>query len=364
MMEKIRVLHVVTYMGRGGLETMLMNYFRNIDRSKVQFDFLVHRDFEADYDKEILSLGGRIYHLPQLNPFSRKYHKAMDSFFAEHPYQIVHSHLDCMSAYPLSHAKKAGVPVRIAHAHNKSQDKNIKYPLKILSKSLIPKYATHLFACGAEAGLWMFNGRKFQILYNAIDSSIYIYSEQIRREVREELQLGNKLVIGHVGRFSPQKNHEFIVSLFYELQKRKSDSVLILMGGGKDRQQIEKIVQELDIGSKVVFTGIRSDVNRLMQAMDVFLFPSLYEGLPVAMIEAQAAGLPCVISENIPEETIITDLVSRRALEAPVSEWIDKILKAGQKERRDQTVQIRKAGYDIKENAERLQDFYMKVGVR
>ena len=152
--------------------------------------------------------------------------------------------------------------------------------------------------------------------------------------------------------------------MFYELQKRKPNSILILTGDGKARQQIEKMVQELDLGSKVIFTGIRSDVNRLMQAMDVFLFPSLYEGLPVTMIEAQAAGLPCVISENVPEETIVTDRVSRLALGAPVSEWTDKILKAGQKERRDQTMQIRKAGYDIKENAERLQDFYMRAGIR
>lgn len=363
-MEQVRVLHVVTYMGRGGLETMLMNYFRNIDRSKVQFDFLVHRDFEADYDKEILSLGGRIYHLPQLNPFSRKYHKALDSFFAEHPYQIVHSHLDCMSAYPLSHAKKAGVPVRIAHAHNKSQDKNIKYPLKILSKSLIPKYATHLFACGEEAGQWMFSGRQFQILYNAIDSSRYIYSEQIRREVREELKLGNKLVIGHVGRFSPQKNHGFIIRLFYELQKRKPDSILILTGDGKNRQQIEKMVQELDLGRKVIFTGIRSDVNRLMQAMDVFLFPSLYEGLGIVAIEAQAAGLPCVVSKKVPEDAKITKLVSSLSLKAPLSEWIDTILNAGHTERRDQTEQVKRAGYDIVENAKRLQDFYMRTGLK
>lgn len=364
MMEQVRVLHVVTYMGRGGLETMLMNYFRNIDRSKVQFDFLVHRDFEADYDKEILSLGGRIYHLPQLNPFSRKYHKALDSFFAEHPYQIVHSHLDCMSAYPLSHAKKAGVPVRIAHAHNKSQDKNIKYPLKILSKSLIPKYATNLFACGEEAGQWMFDGKKFQILYNAIDSSRYIYSEQIRREVREELKLGNKLVIGHVGRFSPQKNHGFIIRLFYELQKRKPDSILILTGDGKNRPQIEKMVQELDLGRKVIFTGIRSDVNRLMQAMDVFLFPSLYEGLGIVAIEAQAAGLPCVVSKKVPEDAKITKLVSSLSLQAPLSEWIDTILNAGHTERRDQTEQVKRAGYDIVENAKRLQDFYMRTGLK
>ena len=149
----IRVLQIVTYMGRGGLETMIMNYYRNIDRNKVQFDFLVHRQEEADYDKEIVALGGKIYHMPMLNPFSKSYFNALDSFFKEHKYDIVHCHLDCMSAYPLKIAKKNGVRVRIAHSHNKSQDKNLKYPIKLYSKRLIPKYATHLLSCGKRQAI-------------------------------------------------------------------------------------------------------------------------------------------------------------------------------------------------------------------
>lgn len=357
----IRVLHIVTYMGRGGLETMLMNYFRNIDKSKVQFDFLVHRDFEADYDKEIVALGGRIFHMPQLNPFSQKYHNALDKFFAQHTYNIVHSHLDCMSAYPLKHAMKAGVPVRIAHAHNKSQDKNIKYPLKVISKALIPRFATHLFACGQEAGAWMFNGKDFSILPNAIDSRKYLYSEKVRKEIREEFQLHGKFVIGHVGRFSPQKNHEFVIKVFNQFQMKRPDSVLLLVGDGKGRQRIEELVDELKIKDKVIFAGIRPDVNRLMQAMDVFLFPSLYEGLPVTMVEAQAAGLPCIISENVPQETQITDLVSRFSLNESEKSWADKLILAEDIERQNQAEQIKKSGYDIVENVKRLQEFYIKV---
>ena len=155
-MKPIRILYVVTYMGRGGLETMLMNYYRQIDRNEVQFDFLVHRDFEADYDKEILKLGGKIYHLPRLNPWDYRYLKKLDEFFQQHKeYKIVHSHLDCMAGIPLKYAKKNGIPVRIAHAHSKSQDKDFKYPLKLWMKRMIPRYATKLFACGEEAGEWM-----------------------------------------------------------------------------------------------------------------------------------------------------------------------------------------------------------------
>lgn len=200
----IRVLQIVTYMGRGGLETMIMNYYRNIDRNKVQFDFLVHRQEEADYDKEIVALGGKIYHMPMLNPFSKSYFNALDSFFKEHKYDIVHCHLDCMSAYPLKIAQKNGVRVRIAHSHNKSQDKNLKYPIKLYSKRLIPKYATHLLSCGKAAGDWMFNGKPYTILNNAIDAQSYRFDKQIREEMREQLGFNQEdFVIGHVGRFNP-----------------------------------------------------------------------------------------------------------------------------------------------------------------
>ena len=361
-MEKVRVLQIVTYMGRGGLETMLMNYFRSIDRNKVQFDFLVHRNFEAAYDKEIQKLGGRIYHIPPLNPFSRKYHSALDKFFSEHKYHIVHSHLDCMSAYPLSHAKKAGIPVRIAHAHSKSQDKNVKYPLKILSKTFIPQYATHLFAFGKEAGEWMFNGKDFQILRNAIDSRRYSYSDTVRQEIRKEFQIQDKFVIGHVGRFSPPKNHEFIVEIFNNLQKKRPNSILFLVGDGKERGKIEEKVKLMNISDKVIFAGVRSDINRLLQGMDMFFFPSLYEGLGIAVIEAQASGLPCVISTEVPEEVMITDLVQRLPLTESFDKWVDALFKADNfSHRNGYTAAIKREGYDINDNARLLENFYLKV---
>ena len=172
----IRVLHIVSYMGRGGLETMIMNYYRHIDRTKVQFDFLVHRDFTADYDNEILALGGNIYHVPMLNPFSPSYFKALDSFFSEHHYDIVHSHLDCMSAYPLKIAEKHGVKTRIAHSHNSGQEHNLKYLVKEYAKRQIPRYATDLLACSKAAGKWMFPGHEFQVLKNAIDAGQFIFN--------------------------------------------------------------------------------------------------------------------------------------------------------------------------------------------
>ena len=359
----LRVLQVVTYMGRGGLETMIMNYYRNIDRSKVQFDFLVHRQEEAAYDKEILSLGGHIYRMPVLNPFSKAYFSSLDSFFKEHRYNIVHSHLDCMSAYPLKIAQKNGVCVRIAHSHSKSQDKNLKYPIKLLSKRLIPKYATHLFACGKEAGDWMFNGNPYTIINNAIDANKYKYNCDIEKEVRAELGISkNDKIIGHVGRFNPPKNHSFIIDAFNSVHTKSRDTKLVLVGSGDDQQAIEDKVKSLGLSDTVLFLGSRGDVNRVLQAMDVFLFPSLYEGLPLSIIEAQAAGLPCIISDNVPDECIKTDRVFRYSLSEPADFWADKIFEALKISKKDTLSEIVASGFDIKENSRKLEDFYTSLG--
>lgn len=356
----IRVLHVVTYMGRGGLETMIMNYYRHIDREKVQFDFLVHRDFEADYDEEILNLGGRIYRLPNLNPFSKGYLEKLGRFFSEHPeYTIVHSHLDCMAGIPLKYAKKNGIPVRIAHAHTSGQTKDKKYLLKLLFKRMIPKEATDLFACGERAGNWMFAGKDFHVLNNAIDSKEYQWNETIQKEVRKELGIPENVpVLGHVGRFAPPKNHSFIIRIFAEVLKKEGNARLLLVGEGELRKEAEKQAEELGIKEHILFAGLRSDVPRMLQAMDVFLFPSVYEGLPVSLIEAQAAGLPCLISENVPIECKKTDLVYQYPLSDGEELWAERILLVSHRVRRNTSQEIRASGFDIRENAKWLQEFY------
>lgn len=358
----IRILHIVTYMGRGGLETMLMNYYRAIDRTKVQFDFLTHRDFRADYDDEIEALGGRIYRLPQLNPFSSAYLSALDRFFTEHPeYRIVHSHLDCMSAVPLKAAKKHGVPVRIGHAHNSNQPRDAKYLLKLFYKRRIARYATQLFACSDEAGRWMFGGADFRVLNNAIDVGKYTFDAGIRTDVRRSLGLPEDgLVVGHVGRFDPQKNHSFLLDIFAQMP---GDARLLLVGDGILRPDAEQQAEELGIRNRVFFMGVRSDVDRLLQAMDVFLFPSLFEGLPVSIVEAQAAGLPCLISDKVPIECKKTDLVTQIPLEAGASAWAETVLAAAKMPRVDTLPQLRAAGFDIQANADWLADFYLSFDV-
>lgn len=360
-MEPIRILHVVTYMGRGGLETMLMNYYRHIDRNKVQFDFLVHRDFEADYDQEIEELGGRIYRVSRLIPWSKKYRLELKKFFQTHPeYKIVHVHQDCLSSVALQCAKECGVTHRIAHSHSSNQDKNIKYLIKKHYMKQIPMYATDLFACGEEAGEWMFRTTEFLVLNNAIDTKKYIYNSEKAEKSRESFGiLRDAYVVGHVGRFAATKNHEFLVKVFVQLQKKEVNARLLLVGDGELHEQIEKQVKDLGVADKVIFTGVRSDVEELLQAMDVFVFPSIYEGLPVSLIEAQAAGLPCVISDKVPLECIKTDLVQQISLDVDMKEWTQRILSVKNQARKNYSKEIENAGFDIVSNAKWLEDYYI-----
>ena len=359
-MEPVRVLHVVAYMGRGGLETMLMNYYRKIDRSKIQFDFLVHRDFEADYDQEIRDLGGRIYKLPRLNPLSKTYLKELDRFFKKHKeYKIVHSHLDCMAGIPLKYSKRNGVPIRIAHAHSSNQTKDKKYLLKLIYKRNIRKNATDLFACARDAGRWMFGCDRFHVMNNAIDAGAYAVNAKTAAEVRQELGVsGDAFVVGHVGRFAPPKNHKFIVRIFAEVVKVKPDAFLLFVGDGDLRKETEELTVDLGIRNRVIFAGMRTDVNRVLQAMDVFLFPSTYEGLPLSIIEAQAAGIPCLISDKVPIECRKTDLVRQLSLQESPDIWKDAVIAAGEMLKRDTSGEIIKAGFDIASNAKWLEDFY------
>ena len=358
----VRVLQVVTYMGRGGLETMLMNYYRHMDRSKVQFDFLVHRDFEADYDREIQSLGGRIYHISRLVPWSKSYRMELKRFFNEHPeYKIVHVHQDCLSSVALQCAKECGVPVRIAHSHSSNAVKDIKYPIKLHYMKKMPMYATDLFACGKQAGVWMFGGKRYESVRNAIDTVKYQYSSEIADQVKNEFGLSNNIIIGHVGNFTPAKNHSFLLSVFQDILKLEPLAKLLLVGGGEGFNSAQDKVKAMGIQNQVVFTGVRADVNRLMQAMDVFVFPSLYEGLPVTMVEAQASGLPCIISDNVSDECIVTSgLVTSKRLDESPAEWAEHILKQVHQPRENHIEEIKSAGYDIETAAKKLESFYLQ----
>ncbi|WML47798.1 glycosyltransferase family 1 protein [Neobacillus sp. PS3-34] len=362
----LRVLQVVVNMNRGGAETLIMNLYRNINRSKIQFDFLTCKD--GVFDSEIKEMGGKIYRIPYISEVGHfNYIKKLNAFFSsKKEYKIVHSHLDKMSGHVLKAAKKAGIPFRISHSHNTQSEGGIAARLyKWHAGKLIHSNATNLMACSNDAARWLFND-KYQssmILKNGIETEKFQFSSRIRQKVREELKLDNKFVIGDVGRFNHQKNHPFLIDLFNQFNKQAEDSILILVGDGSLRTEMEMKVKKASIEDKVLFLGIRSDINHLLQAFDSLVFPSLHEGLPVSLIEAQASGLPCLISNHISKEVDLgMDLVNYCSLNDK-SEWIEKMrqLKKDKVTRKVSSQALLDHGYDIKISANYLEDFYQTI---
>jgi Glycosyltransferase len=362
----IRILQVVNKMDRAGLETMLMNYYRHMDRDQVQFDFLTHRPDAGDYDEEIQMMGGKVYHAPRLYPQNYgKYFAYMKDFFERHPeYRIVHSHIDAMSAFPLFAAKKAHVPVRIAHSHSSSLNKDIKVFIKIAAKKMLPSVATDFFACGKEAARFLFGNRIFNsntytIMNNAIQAADFSYHQAIREQERRNLGISDRFVVGHVGRFSYPKNHSFLIDIFDQIRKICPDSVLVLVGNGEDETKIRNKVDKLHLDSSVKFLGARSDVPELLQAFDTFVLPSYYEGLPVVGVEAQAADLPCFFSDTISKEVQILDNCQFISLNSSPREWAEVILSSKSITRCGRVKEFMDAGFNIDQQSEKLQKFYL-----
>lgn len=373
-MEPIHVLVLDTVMDRGGAEAMIMNYMRNVNREIIQFDFLTNREYRAAYEEEIESLGGKVYHMCPMYPGKfRQYKREMKEFLNNHPeYQIIHSNLEERSYLPLKVAKKMGVKIRISHSHNRPLGINPKLFVRYYFRFMLKYYNTHMFACGTEAGDWLYgkkNRDKVIVMNNAIDARQYAYNPDIAKKVRKELGLGNEKVIGHVGRFFPQKNHSFLIDIFKTIHEKDPDTVLVLVGGGeKDdalKNQIKEKTDRLGLTGYVKFLGVREDVERIMQSFDVFLLPSLFEGLPVTMIEAQAAGLPCVISDKVPIQCDITGNVDVVALNDSTEKWAEVVLdKAYNFTKSDTYNKIADAGFDVKKQAKWLENFYKEALIK
>lgn len=359
----IRVLHIVSNMNMGGIETMLMNYYRNIDREKIQFDFLCHSSKQSDYDNEILQLGGKIYRLPKLNPINPIYTAKLNNFFKKHQeYKIVHSHRNAGNGIILKYAEKNNIPIRIAHSHINIQNRhNVKYLVWNYYKKDTLKYSTHRLACSKEAGKWLYKNGSFDILCNAINTKQYLYNSDTRKCMRKKLKIDKNFVIGHVGRFTKQKNHYFLLDIFNEVLKIQPNAKLLLVGDGPLLKQTKQKTKKLNLQNNIMFMGIRNDVPEIMQAMDTFIMPSLYEGLGIVNIEAQAAGLPCVISNAIPKECVITDLVTECDLNQPSKYWAKLILEKRNIKRQNKFNEILKAGYDITSNAKYYENFCLSL---
>lgn len=361
----IRILMVCTIMNRGGAETMLMNYYRHMDRRRVQFDFLVHRKETGAYDDEILSMGGKIWRLPALTLRSIfQYRRAIDHFLSAHPeYKIVHIHSSGVALFVAASAKKHHVPVIIQHSHCCAMDKiDWTTPIRYFCKWRTSNCLTHSFSCGKEAAIWQFGksrANKTFILPNAIEAALYRYDHKRYCKVRDKENWQNRFIIGNVARFSRQKNHPRQLEILQAVLQERPNALLVCVGEKiGDYELIKSLAKEKGLLDHVCFTGGRNDVSELLQGFDVFLFPSFFEGLSVSMIEAQAAGLHVVASDGIAHEAaIVPSCVDFISLNASDKTWANALLTPYN--RRDTYGDICSAGYDIEKNAQWLQQFYL-----
>lgn len=364
-MEPVRILHMIGSLNIGGSQTMIMNIYRNIDREKIQFDFVLDEPDETYFAKEIEFLGGKIFVMPKLkNVNIREVRRAWAMFWKEHPeYRVLHSHVRSYASIYLPVARKYGIRT-IIHSHSISNGKGIQAIVKSVLQYPLRYCADYFFSCSLEAGKWLYgkkivNKREHIIMKNAIDTRKYLFNPEVRNRVRRELNIEDKIAYIHVGRFHPAKNHMFLLEIFCEIYKRQRESILILIGDGELKDQIIKKIEELDIQENVLLLGNRDDVNELLQGSDCFLFPSLWEGLGVAAIEAQAADLPCVLSEGIPKDVALSDRCIFVSLDNKDA-WIENALNI-EFSRNDTFQKIEKAGYDILSTAEQLQKFYIEI---
>ncbi|WP_205617876.1 glycosyltransferase family 1 protein [Atopococcus tabaci] len=367
--KPIRILHVLGYFNYGGAEALVMNLFRHIDRSEIMFDFVVHSEEKGAFEKEAESMGARIFRVPQYTGKNHfKYRDAWKTLFKEHPeYAIIHGHVRSTASIYLKIAKEYGLRT-ISHSHSISSGSGLSAAVKNLMQKRIRHTADYFLACSHTAGEWLFGDQvvtqpNFHIMNNAIDAKQFIFDPEKREHVRQSLNLTDEFVVGHVGRLHESKNHFRLLDIFNQLQREHPDSRLVLVGDGELEESIEQRVAELGLTNKVIMLGARSDTYDLLQAMDVFLFPSLYEGLGISVVEAQASGLPCVVSTTVPDEAVITDLVTSVSLNEENAVWVEAI-RTTSRDNRQETVSLKDiedSGYDIKKVSQWYAEFINSI---
>ena len=366
MTEPVRVLHVMGKMGAGGVEAFVMNHYRRIDRGRVQFDFMIDDDSTVVPRDEIEALGGRIAFVPDYKRLSA-YLPSVQALLREWRPRIVHAHLNALSVIPLLGAKRAGVPVRIAHSHSTAAPGElVKNAAKAVLRPLSKTAPTHFAACSKHAAAWLFGERlvrqeRVRIVRNAIDLPRFAPDLAVRHRLRTELDIADDShVVGCVGRLSAQKNQLFLLDVFSRLLTTYPSAVLVLVGDGDLRGAVETKVARLGIAGSVRLLGVRADVADLYQVMDVLAMPSTYEGLGMVAIEAEASGLSVVASDRVPTEADVTGLITFLPLEASIDSWV-RALKASFPDRRDRTAELAAAGYDIVRGAVMLGEWYRSM---
>ncbi len=365
MDKPIKVLQIIGDVVGGGVETVIMNYYRNIDKTKIQFDFVVHKGALPQYITQVKNYGGKVYEITSYKSNILKYTYEIYKIIKENNYEIVHSNMNSLSGFPLFAAYLAGAKVRILHNHTTDNPaEGIRTIAKRILRPFARLFANQYWACSKLAAEWMYgkntvtNG-KITIINNAIDLEKFKFNKEKREKLRKKLGIENCFVIGHVGRFVKTKNHEFLIEIFNEVLKQKSNAKLLLIGDGNLKSLIEAKVQNLGIEKAVIFLGVRNDVADLYNVMDVFVFPSLYEGLGMAVIEAQVNSLPTIVSIAIPAEAKISEYIKFISLQQPLKDWLNEVENAKRKELNISDELLKK--FDIREESKKLENLYLKL---
>ncbi len=364
----IRVLQMIGSLEAGGSQALIMELYRHIDRSKLQFDFVVDHPENQHYAAEIRALGGIIYELPCFT--GRNVHMIRDAwrtFLTLHPeYTVLHSHIRSYASLYLPIAKQCGVTT-IIHSHSTSNGKGFSGVVKAILQYPIRFQADYFLACSQQAGQWLFGKRvtrkpEYHVLSNGIDTQKFGFDSVTRAECRQQLNLDGKYVVGHVGRMVPAKNHIFLLKIFVELLKQRKDVVLLLLGDGSDREKVERQIVDSGLQNHVILLGQRENLYRYYHAMDVFVFPSLWEGLGISLIEAQVTGLPCIVSDRVPVEADLhCGLIRWLSLQDGAETWAENILSLPNQNRKSYSEQAENSGYDIRSIAQEMGTFYEKI---
>ncbi len=360
-----RILHIVGNMAPDGMSNFIMNIYRRMDRSRLQFDFIVMGEKHPNYHEEIAELGGKVYRIPRMAKRPVTHFLEIKRIVREGGYDLVFRHTDtCTVAAELVAARLGGAKRVIPHAHST----RALHPVwNALMRPLLNLAATERFACGKAAGDWLFGGAPYRIVHNGIDLTRFAFDKEKREAVRKEyVHLKDSLLFGHIGNFFTAKNHGFLLEVFSEIKKKQSNAVLLLIGDGELRDEIGEKIRKLSLSDSVKLLGERNDVDRLIQGLDCLIFPSFYEGLPIALIEAQAAGLPVVYSDVISDEVRLTQQMLPLPLSTPAGEWAGRAIELAENgigkrndpmQEKENTALLKKAGYD----QETLVDFYMEL---
>lgn len=363
-MLKVLII-MTTNLDNSGITEMVLRYFNNIDRNKIRFDFVIPNTLNQTIEKELKEKNSSHFTLKSRKKNPLKYMSNLIEIIKNGKYDIVHVHGNSATMFlELMAAQRAGVKVRIAHVHNTTCTH------KIINKMLMPifnRYVTTGFACGIKAGKWLFNKKQFYVIPNANNLMKYQYSDYFRKKIRTKYKIQDKLVIGHIGRFNNQKNHEFLINVFYKYLSVNKNTFLILIGSGANVEKIKRKVNKLGIQDNVLFTGEIKNVHEWLSALDLLLLPSKYEGFPVTLIESQNSCLPAIVSNKVSPEVKITDLIYFEKISEidSVNKWVQKIDEVNYKNRNEDKIKnlnlLKNGGFDIIGEANKLTNLYIKL---